>query len=632
MRLSPWIVICFGALAGVARAQEFGAWHALGRFDSVFDKGSTSVVLAPERLLKSMLPGANGPDLAQIYDGTAKEKLAWTKLGPDYSANVLDVGKLDLNLLCPPPPSRKDQLDNAVCYLYRRIDAPSEMELRATLGSDDGTRVWLNGALLVDAHVARALAVGDEGVVLKLRAGANHLFVKVTNLGGAYAFQIRPWKKVTQQAINEAIDRGVAFLIQQQLLDGSWGCWENFGGGHAAFTAYTLLKCGVPRDHAAVRMALAVTERREVDSTYGLACLILALEAQGDAATRERLRDSVQRLAEKQSSTGMYDYADSGHGEVPDMSNTLYAALALRAAQQAGLDVPEIVWTKLANGTLRCLEREHDAVDRDGVERRIAGFSYRASEGVFGSVTTGGLSVLTICEEMAGDRLAPALRARIAQAKLLALAWLAQHMTWRDNPGLGVGHHYFWIYGLERVGALLDVDEIGGVDWYWDGATYLVAAQRADGSWNSGNYADFEFLDTHLALLFLKKATARGSGETSKVGVFETTDAAAQVSLRATGDTPLTIWVTGVADALVADCAAADGATLDVEKLEYHARYDGETNFALIESIAGANVRRAELQRFAVRHVFERRGKWWVKAKLFVRAPPADARARTAWP
>src|SRR6185503_18709173 len=97
---------------------------------------------------------------------------------------------------CPPPASRKGNIDDAVCYLYRRIDAPRDMELPVTMGSDDGLRLWLNGALLVDRHVARALVAQDDSATLALHAGANHLVAKVTQNSGAYSFQIRPWSRI----------------------------------------------------------------------------------------------------------------------------------------------------------------------------------------------------------------------------------------------------------------------------------------------------------------------------------------------------------------------------------------------------------------------------------------------------
>jgi hypothetical protein len=47
---------------------------------------------------------------------------------------------------------------------------------------------------------------------------------------------------------------------------------------------------------------------------------------------------------------------------------------------------------------------------------------------------------------------------------------------------------------------------VGGKDWYFEGATQLIARQRKNGSWNEGGRLDI--VETCFALLFLKRATA----------------------------------------------------------------------------------------------------------------------------
>ena len=623
MRSPLLTALCGLLLATLARAQEYGAWHVLGRFEGEFAKNSTAQVFAPERSVKAQLKaGADGPDLSAKYDGMDKAPIAWRKLSGDAARNALDVGALDLNALCPPPPSRKGNVDNAVVYLYRRIDAASELRVPVSLGSDDGVKVWLNGEVVLDKHVPRGLNVSSDALTLAYQPGANHLLVKVTNGGGAFVFQIQGRTRISQDAINEAIDRGVRFLIREQLVDGSWGCWEHWGAGHPVYVAYTLMKCGVKKDHPAVRMALELMNHRAMDTTYARACAILALEARGDAESRERMQELLGELVATQGTSGLWDYPEYPGGlQLPvDMSNTLYAALALRAASKSGLEIDPGVWTKLAGGVLRCQEKPRPMPG--GGKREMAGFGYHIGGEAFGSVTTGGVSCLAIAEQEGASSLQAAVKSKLGPAKALAWNWLEHHLEWAGNPGHGTGHHYFWVYGIERVGALLATEKIGEVDWYWDGASYLVRAQRDDGSWNPENYVDHQYLDTCLALLFLKRATARGSGETSKVGVYELDDPKASVQLRATGDTPLTLWVSGLSDEVQARFKPQEGSDLDVAKIEYFARFEGDKDAeaALVGSVQGAPARRTELQRFALRHAFDRRGRWLVSAKVHLRA------------
>jgi hypothetical protein len=625
--------LCAAFVVAHASAQECGPWSVLGRFDFEFAKKSIREATPVEKLLEEMVPGKAGPDLSVTYKGMGGATVQWSAVNTDKPASALDAGLLDLNKLAPPPPGKNGDVGNALCYLYRRIDAPSDMQLAVSMGSDDGLRLWLNGELLVDAGAARALVANDNFVVFKLHAGTNHLLAKITQAGGPYSFRMAAWSKIPQSAINDAIDRGVEFLIQNQLADGSWGYDEAFGGGHAAFTAYTLLKCGVRRDHPAVRMALANTEHRAMDTTYATSALIMALEATGDASLHDRLAEAFHQLLAWQDSTGLYSYPIYPGGDRPpvDLSNTMFAALALRAAAHAGFKAPDTTWKNLATGTLRCMEHEHDVEmlgggpggehTSPGGKRTVAGFSYRFNEGVTGAITSAGVSLLAIADEQTEGRLPPALRSRMTQAKQWGLDWLGHSICWSQNPGAGTGHHMFYVYGLERVGALLDVEKIGDVNWYWDGAAYLIQAQGGNGAWNVEGYADEEYIDTLLALLFLKKATVRSTGETVKAGMVETKESGADVSLRATGDSPLTLWVTNLRDGIV-DQVAGEGGALEVERIDYFAHFEGDPGEpALIATVKGGIAKRNELARFALRHQFDKRGTWRVFARISLLLP-----------
>ena len=91
-----------------------------------------------------------------------------------------------------------------------------------------------------------------------------------------------------QSGIDAAIDRGVAHLLSHYGENATgatvgfdprradWG--EPNGDGVHALILYTLLKCGVERDHAVVHRLLNRLALEEIDRTYSGACLILALE------------------------------------------------------------------------------------------------------------------------------------------------------------------------------------------------------------------------------------------------------------------------------------------------------------------------------------------------------------------
>lgn len=70
--------------------------------------------------------------------------------------------------------------------------------------------------------------------------------------------------------------------------------------------------------------------------------------------------------------------------------------------------------------------------------------------------------------------------------------------------GQGDGYYdLYFLWSLERVGVVYDLDKIGGVDWYDVGSTALVRAQNADGTWPGSYGTD---VNTSFAVLFLCKS------------------------------------------------------------------------------------------------------------------------------
>src|SRR5690606_2985736 len=89
-----------------------------------------------------------------------------------------------------------------------------------------------------------------------------------------------------------------------------------------------------------------------------------------------------------------------------------------------------------------------------------------------------------------------------------ALAWLGRHFTVRENPGMGNQWHYYYLYGVERVGRLTARRFIGDHDWYREGADFLVQEQDPLSQyWKGSGHAEGQnpHISTALGLLFLAK-------------------------------------------------------------------------------------------------------------------------------
>ena len=77
---------------------------------------------------------------------------------------------------------------NEATYLFRTIKAKAAISLDASLGSDDGIEVWLNGEKILSHDVPRTAAPDQERVKFALKAGENRLLMKIYNLGGGHGF------------------------------------------------------------------------------------------------------------------------------------------------------------------------------------------------------------------------------------------------------------------------------------------------------------------------------------------------------------------------------------------------------------------------------------------------------------
>jgi hypothetical protein len=81
---------------------------------------------------------------------------------------------------------------NAAVYLYRSVSSTDAQTIGLSLGSDDGFKIWLNGELIENQKVARGVAKDQNKVDVRLKAGDNHLLLKISQGGGGFGFYFRP--------------------------------------------------------------------------------------------------------------------------------------------------------------------------------------------------------------------------------------------------------------------------------------------------------------------------------------------------------------------------------------------------------------------------------------------------------
>ena len=81
--------------------------------------------------------------------------------------------------------------DDRVAYAYTELDSPTAQDAVIRLGSDDGIACWLNGKQVHLKNASRPLKVDDDEVKVRLEPGRNKVLLKISNVGGTWAFVCR---------------------------------------------------------------------------------------------------------------------------------------------------------------------------------------------------------------------------------------------------------------------------------------------------------------------------------------------------------------------------------------------------------------------------------------------------------
>ncbi len=307
-------------------------------------------------------------------------------------------------------------------------------------------------------------------------------------------------KGVSAERVRQSVDRGVEYL-KDRRRNGSWPRYRGNGGAPgdvSALVTLALLNAGEKPDDEKMRLSLQyLAEQMPVDSltTYSASLKVMAL-ATADPKGQNYLRDiddAVQWLLENQLNNGGWSYIDRrGAG---DSSNSQFAILALHAAVQIGIEVPQRTWEKALKYWFKMYVRG-------------GGFRYTINRPDTASMSCAGISSWVIIQEnlanfedlVNGDRavgcgdpsqMEPVDRTIVKLAKNFGIA----------------GGGYYYLYALERAGRLSGQRFFGVHDWYRSGSGHLVGRQnKLTGAWRGNGFGeDDPNIATAMALLFLAK-------------------------------------------------------------------------------------------------------------------------------
>jgi hypothetical protein len=403
--------------------------------------------------------------------------------------------------------------------------------------------------------VALVCAVLAGGVCAQMEPGLQDKINKAVEKGVE-------WLKAKQ--VKEGPDKGSWGWGKSPSYPGGGEPHKNMIGT-TALSLFTLLSCEVPPDDPVIIAGLnyihtqgdgTFSGKTIQINTYEAATLLMMYESlcisKLDQAMKKAGKDpkkdkkppiTLALLGEKekvfvngavvwlkstQTPDGGWRYGEpyfpAPQGVRQDVSATQIALLGLISAVRIGVSVAPQVFMKAAEYNVKAQEQDGPpapsalSTSNDGkstVMDKARGWAYAnespeaGEKRTSGSMTASGICSLIIAKSQLAKTkiLTKELAEKVDRGIFDGLAWMNSKYSVTENPG-GHRSHYYYLYGLERVGMLGDFKSIGMHNWYIDGAKYLVVQQKPDGVWdNKDEVNPCDVYCTCFALLFLKKAT-----------------------------------------------------------------------------------------------------------------------------
>jgi len=334
--------------------------------------------------------------------------------------------------------------------------------------------------------------------------------------------------QVTEEQIQQAIDDGVAWMVaQQDLTTGAWPM-----GGEIAPTGFGVLKLldyafehdEDPFDEAYVyhtELMLGLeyifgqvqTDPNGVffesswggHETYSTGIVMMAIAASqdpdavvgiGPLATwtyQEVVQGCVDWLAAAQNGDGGWKYAPPSAADDSDQSNTGYAVLGLRYAEEFGCTLPDSIKIGL-NLWIDAIQDPVNGDPDDGGSLYMIGWEW------VNLLKTGNLlfEMALVGDDLSTPRVQDAL-------DYILRHWDDPNWSpgWQGPDPWNVNPEYQTMYCLMKGFAALGITTIDGRNWYEEFTDAIVATQQPDNSWPSGEWGD-SLLATQWALLVLE--------------------------------------------------------------------------------------------------------------------------------
>jgi len=147
-------------------------WYVIGPFpnprESETDRRGIDIVYPPE----------NEFDSTKTYYGVDSQKVKW---------KLMDISKNGYLSLW----NKFDPYELIVAYAQTFVYSPEDQQVGLLVGTDDGSKVFLNGEKVYRFLDVRVAEPDQEIIMLDLKKGWNSLLIKIENNFGGYGFYAR---------------------------------------------------------------------------------------------------------------------------------------------------------------------------------------------------------------------------------------------------------------------------------------------------------------------------------------------------------------------------------------------------------------------------------------------------------
>ncbi|HEY8668565.1 MAG TPA: DUF4159 domain-containing protein [Tepidisphaeraceae bacterium] len=316
-------------------------------------------------------------------------------------------------------------------------------------------------------------------------------------LWGAPPAAIGATPRATPEQVDAAIKKGVDYLYSRQDKDGTWESSDQWSkppyfqeGGITALATYALLAAGESPQDERLQKAIDWLLAAEMHGTYAVALRanVFNLIPKTPAVKKGIGRDCALLLG-GHGPRGFYTY---GMGADGDHSNSQYGVLGVWACEEV-MEIPSDYWDLVDKGWKA---EQYD----DG------GWSYggKAPAGIeSATMTAAGIATLFITQDYLFGQTAIECKGNLSNVNIeRGLKWMSKNFEKVFGGYVGYG-----LYGVERVGVASGYKYFGNVNWYEEGAAYLIngaGRQAPTGAWGGA----FGLAESCFPILFLVRGRA----------------------------------------------------------------------------------------------------------------------------